>query len=159
MITVRTEVVGAQEVADRINAARPAILANTKTALEQWAEELASYIQRDKLSGNPINARTGALRDSVNPMAEADGDVIRAGAGAGAGLDYARPLEFGSRPHEILPVRAKFLRFEVDGHVVYARKVNHPGNPAFRYMRGGLEDKAESGIEAIRAAVAEAMTA
>ena len=159
MITVRAETIGAPEVAARVEALKPGILAGVKGALDTWSEELANYIKEDKLSGNPIRAHTGALRDSVNPIVESSGDVISGGAGAGAGLDYAKPLEFGSRPHEILPRTAKFLRFEVDGRIVYARKVNHPGNPAFRYMRGSFEEKSESGIEAIRAAVAEAMTA
>ena len=158
MIKVISEVVGAPEVRDRVLALKPAILANTKTALDQWAEELASYIQRDKLSGNPVQARTGALRDSINPIAEQEGDLITADAGGGAGLDYARAIEFGSRPHEIVPRRANFLRFEVDGRIVYTKHVNHPGNRPFRYMRGGFEDMQPQGIEAIRAAVAEALT-
>lgn len=158
MIVIRTEISGATEVVDRLQAAKPAMLGAIKTALEQWAEELASYIQKSKLSGNPIKAHTGALRDSVNPMAEQDGDVIAAGAGAGAGLDYAKFLEYGTRPHEIVPKRARFLRFEVDGRIVYAKRVNHPGNPAFHYMRDSLQEQRPSGVEAIRAAVAEALT-
>lgn len=43
---------------------------------------------------------------------------------------YAAPLFFGSRPHVIVPVRASALRFVVDGKVVFARRVNHPGNSA-----------------------------
>lgn len=33
----------------------------------------------------------------------------------------------GTKPHIIRPVRAKMLRFEVAGKVVFARLVNHPG--------------------------------
>lgn len=33
----------------------------------------------------------------------------------------------GTKPHIIRPVRAKMLRFVVNGKVVFARKVKHPG--------------------------------
>lgn len=159
MITVQTEVVGATEVADRFRALQPAILSNLKSTLDAWAESLASYIQQSKLSGNPLHQRTGALRDSINPYREDEGDVLNAGAGGGAGLDYARPLEFGSPPHEILPRRSKFLRFEKDGRVIFARKVNHPGNRPFRYMRDSLSENKDDAIARLRAAVQEAMVA
>lgn len=159
MITVRTEVVGAQEVVDRLAALRPQILEGMRGALDTWSEELANFIKDDKLSGNPIKQRSGALRESINAYRVDDGDILRGGAGGGAGLNYAKALEYGSRPHEILPVRAKFLRFVVDGRVVFARKVNHPGNRPFRYMRGSFEEKSEGGINALRAAVQEAILA
>ncbi len=159
MITVNTEVVGAEPVADRLRALQPAILSGLKSTLDTWAEELANYIQQSKLSGDPLKQRSGALRDSINPYREDAGDVLMGGAGGGAGLDYAKALEFGSRPHEILPVRAKFLRFEVDGRVVFARKVNHPGNRPFRYMRDSFQENAQEGIARLRAVVREAMAA
>ena len=159
VITVNIEVVGAQPVADRIRALQPVILSGLKSTLDTWAEELANYIQQSKLSGDPLKQRSGALRESINPYREDAGDVLMGGAGGGAGLDYAKALEFGSRPHEILPVRAKFLRFEVDGRVVFARKVNHPGNRPFRYMRDSFAEKSEEGIARLRTVVREAMAA
>lgn len=34
----------------------------------------------------------------------------------------------GTRPHVIVPKRAKVLAFTVNGRRVFARRVNHPGN-------------------------------
>ncbi len=48
---------------------------------------------------------------------------------------YALPIEEGSRPHVIRPRKAKALRFVVKGKVVFARKVNHPGNRPYRFLR------------------------
>ncbi len=41
-------------------------------------------------------------------------------------------LEYGTRPHEIVPVKAKFLRFVAsDGKVVFTKLVRHPGTQAY----------------------------
>lgn len=42
-------------------------------------------------------------------------------------VDYAPLVHDGTRPHTIRPVRAQALRFIVDGRVVYAKVVHHPG--------------------------------
>jgi hypothetical protein len=45
-----------------------------------------------------------------------------------APLHYHPYLDAGTRPHEIRPVRARFLRFIAsDGALVFARRVMHPG--------------------------------
>lgn len=49
----------------------------------------------------------------------------------------------GTRPHKIFPRRpGGVLRFQVNGQVVYARYVNHPGNQPNNWM-----------VEALRAAL------
>lgn len=52
---------------------------------------------------------------------------------------YVMPHHDGARPHVIRPRRAQFLRFKVGGKVVYARKVNHPGNRANPFLRRGAQ--------------------
>lgn len=47
---------------------------------------------------------------------------------------YSRFVNDGTKPHVIVPVNAVALRFVVNGTVVFARKVNHPGSPAFNFM-------------------------
>lgn len=44
----------------------------------------------------------------------------------------------GTRPHIIRPRRKKALRFEVDGRVVYAKIVHHPGTRANNFMAEAL---------------------
>lgn len=41
---------------------------------------------------------------------------------------YSAPVHEGARPHVIRPRVARALRFEINGRVVFARRVNHPGN-------------------------------
>jgi hypothetical protein len=44
----------------------------------------------------------------------------------------------GTRPHIIRPRRAKALRFEVGGGVVFAKRVRHPGTRANDFMGRAL---------------------
>lgn len=45
----------------------------------------------------------------------------------------------GTRPHVILPKRAKILAFPASsGGVIFARKVNHPGTKPNRYLTDNL---------------------
>ena len=75
------------------------------------------------------------LRDTINKRLVRD----RAGAAVYVGdlddsVPHARYHHDGTRPHQILPVRAKMLRFTVGGQVVFARVVNHPGTKANPYL-------------------------
>ncbi|XVV34944.1 hypothetical protein ACQPXT_13245 [Streptomyces sp. CA-100214] len=44
----------------------------------------------------------------------------------------------GTRPHLIRPRRAKALRFEVGGRVVFAKLVRHPGTEANNFLAEAL---------------------
>jgi hypothetical protein len=47
--------------------------------------------------------------------------------------------EFGTKAHTIRPKRGSMLRFIVNGQVVFARGVRHPGQKAVGFMRKGRE--------------------
>lgn len=58
--------------------------------------------------------------------------------------EVAEILEKGSAAHIISPRVANALRFEIGGRVVYARRVQHPGTRAYRWLeRAGLLSDAE----------------
>ncbi|MEZ3180814.1 hypothetical protein KYY02_19600 [Streptomyces pimonensis] len=46
----------------------------------------------------------------------------------------------GTRPHLIRPRRAKALRFEVGGRVVYTKLVRHPGTRANNFLGRALRE-------------------
>ncbi|MFF1964315.1 hypothetical protein ACFVW5_11985 [Streptomyces sp. NPDC058232] len=46
----------------------------------------------------------------------------------------------GARPHIIRPRRAKALRFEVGGRVVYAAYVRHPGTKPNNFLKRALRE-------------------
>jgi hypothetical protein len=47
---------------------------------------------------------------------------------------HAHAIDGGAKPHVIRPRRARTLAFKVKGKLVFARKVNHPGNKPFKFL-------------------------
>lgn len=118
--------------------------------------DLAKYVQDAKLSGRVLNRRTGRLRRSINSQTRDAGTAIS--AIVGTNVQYARPLEEGSKPHEIVPVRKKMLSFMVGGRRVFARKVNHPGTRAYRFLASSLQETAPANIARIRQTMRDLIT-
>lgn len=86
-----------------------------------------------------VQRRTGRYRDGITSTMLEDLTVeVRASA------PYSSILEKGSRPHVIEPRRpGGVLVFNVGGRKVFARKVNHPGTPAFNILRDGVRRAGE----------------
>lgn len=87
--------------------------------------------------------RTGRLR--AGNTAEVDGPTAFHCEGRMVNAtDYALDVHQGTPPHRIEPVRAQALRFEVDGEVVFAAYVNHPGTRARPFLaEGAIESAAQ----------------
>lgn len=89
-------------------------------------------------AGPSRSRRPGTLRDSIVKR------VVRVGASfvieVGSDDEIALWHHEGTQPHVILPVRAPRLVFWWDrvGHVVYVRKVNHPGTEPNRFLTDAL---------------------
>ena len=56
--------------------------------------------------------------------------------------DYSLAVHNGTRPHVILPRRGQYLRFQVGGRTVYARRVNHPGTRPRPFLATALTEVA-----------------
>jgi len=89
--------------------------------------------------------RTGFLRRNIIWRVEGlTGRVV-------SQAPYSAFVEFGTRPHMIFPRRARALRFEVGGQVVFARYVRHPGTRGQFFMRRALYDALNRLSEFVRA--------
>ena len=81
--------------------------------------------------------KTGRLRKSIGVRRTRRGyEVVMGGSEA----PYAGYVEYGVRPHLIRARRARALRFEVKGEVVYARYVMHPGSRPRAVMSRALSE-------------------
>lgn len=155
------EVTGARTVIERLGVVSEKVRVSARTALDAWATELSGYIRASKLSGSPLHRRSGLLSGSVHPLIEDATQGIVGGAGAGAGVPYARIHEFGGTipAHEVVARNAKALAFTVDGITRFAKRVQIPDveMPERSYMRSSFDEKSPQGLEALRAAVREAV--
>lgn len=85
--------------------------------------------------------RTGRLRSSIR----ADPPRIfslRGSLTVGSDLEYAAMVNDGTRPHRIRPRTKRALRFVVNGQVVFARVVNHPGTKPNPFLDRALREVA-----------------
>ena len=56
-------------------------------------------------------------------------------------------LEFGTKPHVILPKDGSALRFEIAGEIIFASKVYHPGTKPLGFVRLTQDDLDKSARE------------
>jgi hypothetical protein len=72
-----------------------------------------------------------------------------------SGVNYAMAVWEGTAPHRIEPVNARALRFEIDGQVVFAKYVDHPGTPGDDYPGRAIAAAESRADEFIQMAIDE----
>jgi hypothetical protein len=139
-VTIDTSAVGPY-LESKTNAIREALIARM-TAVDTM---LQSKIV-GKLSGELLQQRTGKLSSSVRIVeTTASATEIAGGVTAGGGpVNYAAALEYGAKAHIIQAINVKALAFMWQGRQVFFKSVNHPGNEAYAYMRGTLDENSEN---------------
>jgi phage gpG-like protein len=143
---------------DALPAALASVLA-AKTA--ELSAALAGRVRNDKLMGAVLNARSGALQDSIAAGVSADSDSVVASVGSVGDVKYAAIQEYGGRTaaHEILPAKAQALACVVAGAMRFAREVEHPGSliPERSYPRSSLEEMSGDIVATVTEAAAEVL--
>lgn len=88
---------------------------------------------------NSAGIDTGRLRADIETRRKdvTDGIEIQVGSW---NIDWALVHHEGSRPHVILPRRAPRLVFRVNGRIVFAKRVNHPGTRPNSYLSRWLRE-------------------
>jgi HK97 gp10 family phage protein len=79
--------------------------------------------------------QTGTLRRSI------DRRVISSTKGlVFVGEKYGTYVEEGTGPHIIRPKNKKMLAFKINGKMVFARQVRHPGSRPYPFMKPSFEE-------------------
>lgn len=137
--------------------------AAAQDALLRKAEALRGALEariREKLSGQVLQARSGALAASINSSVEDDGSALSISASS-SGVSYAAIQEFGGKTaaHDIVAVKAKALAFSAGGGAVFAKSVHHPGStlPARSYLGGSLMEMRDEMSSSLKQAVLESL--
>jgi phage gpG-like protein len=121
--------------------------------------ELEARIEQ-KLSGEELRARSGALAASIESSTEGDGSATSIVASS-IGVPYAAIQEFGGKTaaHDIVAVKGKALAFGAGGGSVFARRVRHPGStiPARSYIGGSFAEMSDEIVAGLKQAVLKAL--
>jgi len=126
----------------------------------EMAATLVTRIRDEKLSGQTLATRSGALKASISADVVSSGDTLTATIGSTGDVKYGAIQEYGGRTaaHEILPDKGKVLAFLAGGMQRFARSVNHPGStlPARAYLHTSLEEARDEIVDALSTAATEA---
>lgn len=94
----------------------------------------------ERLARQLVRVRTGQLRNSIRRERGGNqfGAYVHVIAGIPGVTNYLGYEMFGTVPHVIRPRRARALRFEMAGKIVFATKVNHPGTTGSHFLERAL---------------------
>jgi phage gpG-like protein len=120
---------------------------------------LEARIQQ-KLSGDVLQTRSGALAASIVSSIENDGSDTSVSISS-TGVPYAAIQEFGGKTaaHDIVAVKAKALAFSMGGEQIFAKSVHHPGStiPARSYLGSSLAEMSDEIESGFKQAILEAL--
>ena len=140
-----------------------ALLARIEAKTHELSEALAAKVRDDKLSGQALASRSGALKASISASVSLDNDGVVATVGSFGDVKYAAIQEYGGRTsaHEILPDKARVLAFVAGGGPRFSAHVNHPGStlPARDYLSETLAENQDDIVAALGETVAEVWSA
>src|SRR3972149_8774556 len=104
----------------------------SKELRQKLIEKLADFAYASAFYGAPW--KTGKLAGSIVK------EIGYGEASIQALAPYAVYVEKGTAPHEIRPVNASVLAFEVGGRMVFTPLVRHPGTKPNPFMQLAVED-------------------
>lgn len=161
MLSVTVELAGANAALDRIPAE---VIEEVAKKVRSLTINLQRHVVADKLQGQVLKHRTGALGRSIQTEIRQDGATTIGRVFSSGDVKYAAIHEFGGRtpPHDIFPSKAEALAFTIGGKQVFAKVVHHPGSnmPERSFLRSSLADMTEEIIAGLReAAIAGAAKA
>ncbi|MCI4680179.1 hypothetical protein K9U39_10985 [Rhodoblastus acidophilus] len=148
---------GASELRERFDELPDALRAALTDKVEVLARALYSEVVDVNLSGGVLNARSGALRDSIQMNVEPQDLRIDAEIFANGDVPYSGILEYGGKTsaHEILPDKAKALSFLMNGKQFFARRIQHPGSTfaARAYLGSALDEQGDDIVQGLQETV------
>ena len=151
-----TALAGLDETSARLDALPAALCAALAAKAAELSAALADRVKNDKLMGAALNARSGALRDSILAEVSLSDDGLLAAVASFGDVKYAAIQEFGGKTaaHEILPEKARTLAFLMGGSLRFARSVHHPGSliPARPYLHSAIDEMADDIVAGLASA-------
>lgn len=135
---------GAKPFANNLRSSPALVQVNINRALREIGRVYVPVLKAETPQGKTKKLRNVTVFSVGTPQEQRL--EIRQSAKNAQGQFYGQFVRGGTRPHKIRAVRAKALRFEIGGMIVFAKEVNHPGtkpNPyhvrALRRVQGQIQ--------------------
>jgi len=159
---LKVQLVGDKELIIRLGKIPATMQAALLRAVSSLTLRLETLVKQ-KLTGQVLNVRTGALRRSIFSTVDSNVNGVIGRVASAGDVKYAAIHEFGGQTpaHDIFPVNASALHFFMGGKEVFAKVVHHPGSrmPERSYLRSSLADMAPTIEAELRAAAVEGIHA
>jgi hypothetical protein len=158
-VNIDFSIIGVNEAVEGFEGGYYRMFAAALREMQVQMVNLRNYAVQNTMHGQMINQRTGNLARNVASEAMAEGESVigRVGVPEANTAPYARILHDGgtTRAHVIEARNAQTLAFMAGGHMIYRRRVNHPGSkfPARPYLAAARDAQ----LAEIRAGLIRAM--
>lgn len=153
---INVTLIGDRALVARLHGMPVVLQAALTTKVTALALQLQRHVQKNKLSGQVLKVRTGALRRSIHHLVESTKGRVVGRVASSGDVKYAAIHEFGGRTkaHVIRARKAEFLAFMgwvsvgpygLHEQMVFRKEVNHPGSvmPERSFLRSSLSDMAQ----------------
>ena len=151
--------VGDEQLLERLRALPDAINSGLARSITQLGIDLRRNVRQDKLSGQVLRSRTGALKSSIDLRVDQGARIVS--ASVFTDLRYGAAQEYGFAG--TVSVRASLRRIrEAFGRPIAEKTINVRAHnrrmdlPERSFLRSGLEDMTPAIRAAVEAGVAEA---
>lgn len=153
-------ITGAEGMVRRLGTRGPILMEALRTKMDALDIMLQSKIQ-GKLNNVLLRSHTMHLIGSIRAVpARIEGGTVSGTVQGGGGLaPYGKFLERGTAPHDIVGKNSPkaVLAFMVGNKQIFAKRVHHPGNRPYRFMRDTQREMIPTIISELQKAANEAM--
>jgi hypothetical protein len=158
-MTIEVRITGENQLEARISGATDKLRAALYKKVTALGLMLHAKIVR-KLSGEVLNVRSGALRQSIfTPITTMSGDTITTTTGSSGNVKYASIWETtGSAAHDIFPTKAKALHFIWGGQERFFKRVHIPAQAPRPFIKPALAEMAGIIDQELTEAVVEGLS-
>lgn len=149
--------VGQRQVIERLGKIPAKLRDLLQKAVAEAAIDLQAYIKTAKLSGDPLNRRSGTLSRSINVLMQNTADAVV--ASVGTNIEYAAVHEFGLTVtvREHIRTQTQVFGRELPTPIQVTVAAHQAHYPERSFLRSALLDKTPSIRETIGEALTEAV--
>lgn len=135
--------IGDKALLARLDAAPGKMKAEIDMTVQKLGYALQAKVQTNYLTGQVLRVRTGRLRSSITQgapgsLSRFESTPDKAIAYVGTNVSYGVAWEKGLPARDVVPIRAKALRFEIGGEVIFRKRAHIPAQAPRKFLEPAL---------------------